>query len=304
MNKIVIIGNSFAGHSCCQALLKHPSTNEITVISQEGSLPYKRNLLIEYLADHFKENELFLREPDFYKKNNIRFLSNSKVARLDTKKQSVVLKDNQRINFDYLVIASGQKVNIPDIPGNTKDGIFSVYTLEDAKKIKDKLMLTDTVCVSGDSDLCLRFWEAFVYKGKHIKIISSPKQEIPVSAENTEWIDEFKILEFIGEGSELKALKLNNGKVIGAPLVLFLGNYIPCADFLKESAIERAGDFIVVDDSMRTNFENIFACGSIAKLKNNPDKQKSWEEIADEGVRAAENLIHLLERGKTPCQMF
>ena len=71
MSKIVIIGNSAAGFSCAEYLAKNSQELEITVISQEDSCAYNRNLLVGYLAGDVKENDLFLCPKDFYENNKI-----------------------------------------------------------------------------------------------------------------------------------------------------------------------------------------------------------------------------------------
>ena len=303
MTRIVIIGNSAAGFSCCEALIKYSGDYEITVISEETALPYKRNLLIDYLSGNIQESELFFCTADFYEKNRVRFLKNSKAIRLDSRKQQVVLKDN-KISYDYLVISTGTKVNIPDIPGNSKDGVYAFYALEDIQKVRQQLILGDTVCVAGDADLCLRLSQAIVAKEKQAKIISSPKPESFIATEKAEWLENLEVSEIIGEGAELKALKLNNGKVIGTSLVMFVGNYLPNTDFLKESGIKTDEGYICVDETMRTNIENIFACGSVSKIENQPLKSKSWQDTVREGTLTGSTLITLLERRNTSCQKY
>ena len=303
MTRIVIIGNSAAGFSCCEALIKYSGDYEITVISEETALPYKRNLLIDYLSGNIQESELFFCTADFYEKNRVRFLKNSKAIRLDSRKQQVVLKDN-KISYDYLVISTGTKVNIPDIPGNSKDGVYAFYALEDIQKVRQQLILGDTVCVAGDADLCLRLSQAIVAKEKQAKIISSPKPESFIATEKAEWLENLEVSEIIGEGAELKALKLNNGKVIGTSLVMFVGNYLPNTDFLKESGIKADEGYIRVDEAMRTNIENIFACGSASKIENQPLKSKSWEDTVREGTLTGSTIITLLERRNTSCQKY
>jgi NAD(P)H-nitrite reductase large subunit len=304
MARIVIIGNSAAGFSCCAALAKQSLDNEIIVISQENSLPYKRSLLIDYLSGNIKENELFLCNEDFYEKNKIKLLKDAKAVRVDTKKQTVILKDNNKINYDFLVIATGKKADLPDIPGSTKDGVYAFYTLEDIPKIKQQMMLADTICVVGESNLCLRLCEVITSKDKQVKIISSPKHESSVHTEKAEWMDNLEVSEIIGEGAELKALKLNNGKVIGTSLIMFVGNYLPCADFLTETGIRVIQGYVAVDDTLRTNIENIFACGSVCENENFPSKLKSWEDAVSEGALVGSTIIELLERRKTSCQMY
>lgn len=302
MAKIVIIGNSAAGFSCCSNLLNKSRDNEITIISRENYPAYKRNLLIDYLSDTIKEEELFLAGEDFYKQNNLSLLKNSKVSAVDTKKQRVVLKDNTKVNYDYLVIASGQKIDLPDIPGKTKEGIFVVYDLEDIKNIKQRLMISDTVCIIGEPRICLRLLEAMAKKNKEFKVVSKPRPESALPQDKIEWIDGCELVELIGEGAELRALKLSNGKAIGTSLVLFAGIYSPCGEFLKDSGIKTGQNYILVNDGMQTNFENVFACGAIARNEKFLDKEKSWEDAVNEGALAADSLIKSMERMKMLCQ--
>lgn len=297
MPRIVIIGNSAAGFSCCDTLLKSSLGLEITVISQEEYPAYKKNLLIAYLAGNIKEEELYLCPLDYYERNKVNFLKDAKVTKLDIKKNIVTLKDNTKINYDYLVIASGQKANVADIPGQSKEGVFAFDDLTGAKKIKQRLMIANTVCIAGDAYLSLCLWQAIAKTDKEIKIIASPKPESFTQTEKAEWIDNLEIKELIGDGAELMALKLSNGKVIEAPLVIYLGNYTVSTNFLKDTEIKANRGYIITDEFMRTNFENILACGSVRQ-------EKTWEEAVREGALTATSIINILERGKTICQQM
>ena len=210
MAKIVIIGNSASGNSCLQALVNNPGNNEITVVSQEEYLPYRRDLLLDYIAGKIEEEGLFLCPDDFYQKQNIAFLKSSPVIKLEPKKQRLVLKDNTKINYDFLVIASGRGAGIPDIPGKSKDGVFSLYNLKDAKEIRQRLSIVNTVCLVGEAKICLALAQIISSKDKEVKVISRPKPEGFAASDKAEWIEGLAVAEIIGEGSELKALKLTN----------------------------------------------------------------------------------------------
>ncbi|MEI6631465.1 MAG: NAD(P)/FAD-dependent oxidoreductase [bacterium] len=302
MAKIVIIGNSAAGNSCLQSLINSQGNNEITVISQEEGLPYRRDQLLDYISSKVEEKELFLCAEDFYSRNNIAIQKNNPLIRLDAKKQRLVLKDNSKINYDYLIIASGQKLELPDLAGKTKDGVFSLYNLGEAKEIKQRLVISQTVCLVGEAMLCLALASIIAAKDKEVKVISGPQPQGFVALDKAEWIADLSVTEIIGEGSELKALKLSNGKVLAASLIIFCGNYTPSSDFLKETGINLEQGYIIVDDNMRTNLENIFACGSVCNKEGNITKEKSWEQAAQEGSIVAGVLNGLIERGKIPCQ--
>jgi nitrite reductase (NADH) large subunit len=301
MAKIVIIGNSAAGFSSLQALINNSGDNEITVISDEEYLPYRRDLLVDYIAGKIEERELFLCPDDFYQKQNIAFLKSNPVIKLEPKKQRLVLKDNTKINYDFLVIASGRGAGMPDIPGKSKDGVFSLYNLKDAEEIRQRLSIVNAVCLAGEAKICLALAQIISGKDKEVKVISGPRPEGFVASDKAEWIEGLKIQDIIGEGSELKALKLDSGKVLGASLILFCGDYKSSCDFLKEAEILAQDGYIIVDDNMRTSRENIFACGSVCS-KEGIIKEKSWAEAGAEGMAAAQAIGGLIERGKALCQ--
>jgi NAD(P)H-nitrite reductase large subunit len=301
MNKIVIIGNSAAGFSCCYALLSYSLLNEITVITQEDVFAYDANLLFDFISGKLGEKELWLSAEDFYSQNNLRLLKASKVTGINTKKQAVILKDNSRVNYDYLVIASGKRVTLPDIPGTTKDGVFSFYTLEDARNIKERLVFANTITVAFDPQISLRLAEIFAQKAKHTKVISASIPDGFSPSEAIEWISGIQLNEIIGEGAELKAVKLSNGKALGTDMVIFTGNYQPSTDFLKETEIKTVNGYILVDECLRTNLEDIFACGSVCQRQDNLTQEKSWLDAQAEGIIVAKNLNESLQGGKLTC---
>jgi thioredoxin reductase len=142
----------------------------------------------------------------------------------------------------------------------------------------------------------------FAEKGKQVKVISKPRPEAAIPQDNVEWLDSQELTEIIGEGLELKAVKLSTGKAIGCSQVLFLGNYKPNTEFLKDTPVRLIEDYVWVDDKLQTSLENIFACGAVCRQDGFSGVGKSWDEAHREGVLAAENLINLLERGRIPCQ--
>ena len=303
MAKIVIIGNSAAGFICCDTLAKLSSSNEITVISKDKFLPYRKDNLLEYIAGKVTEHSLFVTPKDYYSVEKIDYKPGQEVSRLDIKKQRVTLKDNTKINYDFLVIASGLQCELPDIPGTSKDGVVGFCGLEEAKTIIDKLLLVNLACCVGKADFCLKLAKVLLDKGKEVKAIISQAVLDPMQHEKLEIISNAQPAEIIGEGSELKALKLSNGKVIGTSMIIFASEYLPSTAFLKETDIIRTQKgFIVVDDRMRTNIENVFACGAVAVNLNSGNKEKDWIDSSREGWIIGTNLIAMIERGEKICQ--
>lgn len=303
MSKIIIIGSSAAGFSACGHLLKSAPDAQVTLVTQEDAAFYRKDLLFDYLAGQVKERDLLLCDEDFYQNKNLVFLRNSKVIRLDTRRKLLYLKDEkEKLGYDYLIIASGQKIVPPQIPGAGKEGVVLFYTKQEAEKVRSALPLADTICLIGEAQSCLRLVEIMAQKNKEIKVISSPPADSFVSSPKVEWIFDSAPAEIIFEGAELKAVKLDNKKIFAASLVIFTGGFRPCTEFLKDSQIKTTQDYIVVDEQFTTNIEDVFACGSVCARLDYTLQPKLWDTAVNEGILAAGNLIKAMERRKASCQ--
>jgi len=84
--------------------------------------------------------------------------------------------------------------------------------------------------------------------------------------------------------------------------VIFTGGFRPCTEFLKDSQVKTAQDYIVVDEQFTTNIEDVFACGSVCARLDYTLQPKLWDAAANEGILAAGNLIKAMERRKASCQ--
>ncbi|HPT06748.1 MAG TPA: FAD-dependent oxidoreductase [Candidatus Omnitrophota bacterium] len=301
MAKILIIGNSSSGHAAVAALV-HKGGHEITVVSGEPFCAYRKELLLEYIAGTKKEKELFIAGDDFYRSNKIALIQDGEVVRLDAKRRRATLKDGAKLAFDYCVIASGTKVPLPDVPGKNKDGVFSWGTLRSAQAIKQRLDITHTACLMGDPLLCKSLAGILRAKSKEVRIIASPVPVDFAADEFVEWIDSLTVSEIIGEGVELRAIKLSNGKAIGTSLVVCTGPRLASTDFLKETDIALASGFVVVDNSMRTNHERVFACGNVACFQQSPVVNKDPSVAGAEGALAVTTILTELEGSQSLCQ--
>ena len=265
MNRIVIIGASVAGHSAAVALREKIPSSSITLVSEEPYRLYDRRRLADFLAGRVLEEELYLCSESFYAECNINFLKEKKVVALNLKKRTVAFKEKGSLEFDFLVIASGRRISIPDIPGAKKEGVVTLQALKDFKDFSSRTIV-DTVCVAGSDEAALAI----------AKVISDKYKVGVINGEP---------LEIIGEG-QVQAVRLKEGKVIGVSAVIFINGFKSNIDFLKDTAINVQNDFIVVDERMRTNIENIFACGAVCG-------QVNWDEVARDSAIIAENIISL-----------
>ncbi|MBU1726038.1 MAG: FAD-dependent oxidoreductase [Candidatus Omnitrophica bacterium] len=269
MQKIVIVGAGIFGHSLAVALRGLDKECAVTLISDENYPAYERKKLPEFLSGGIKEEGFFLCNEDFYAKENISFIKGKKIGSLNLAKNTAYFKDKGNIEFDYLVIASGRSPELPEIPGAKKEGVYRLYSLDDAKKFSSRF-ITHPVCVVGSDDFSLNIAKVVSEKNQvEVKLISRNSFDPSFLPAHIEAINS-SITEIIGEG-EAQAIKLKEGKAIGVCAVLFVDYYRSNIDFLKNANIDVKDDLVVIDEEMSTNVSNIFALGSVTGRQNIDD---------------------------------
>lgn len=126
MKQYLIIGNSAAGISACEAIRRKDKESKIIILSDEDYPGYCRCLISYYLAGDVKEDKLLYKPESFYKDNNIELLLNKKVRQVDPKKNRLTCEDKSQFSYDSLLIATGAHPKFPDIKG-IKKSRYSVF---------------------------------------------------------------------------------------------------------------------------------------------------------------------------------
>lgn len=263
MSNIVIIGSSLSGHNIALRLREKDKDCTITLISEENYPSYDHLRLADFISGIINEEGIFLCREDLYKEQNINFVKAKRVGSLNLEKKLVLFKDKGSLPYDILVIASGRSPQVPDLPGAKKEGAYRIYQLDDVKEFL-KRYISAPVCIVGSDSFALKVAEAVSEKYKvEVKLISRVGFD-PASIPKDVEIIHDPLQEIIGEG-EVQAVKLSSGKAIGVSAVLFMDDYKSNIDFLKNTQIQIKDDLVVIDGWMRTNVENIFACGSVVQ---------------------------------------
>jgi len=285
MKNIIIIGNSAAGIAAVESIRNKDRDAGITMISEEDYTAYNRCVLSYYLAGEVKEDRLIYRSKEFYQSNKIDLILAKKVIKVDPKKSQIVLEDKQRLDFDILVIATGASAKFPEIKGVQKHGVFGLRTVKDAKEIIGLLPVTKTVCVLGGGLIGLKAGYALKKRGIDVKVIVKSKQVLSQILDKTcaeiiqkhlelnglEILTGLDATELLGNG-DLKAIKLDSGKVIGCEVVIIGKGVSPNINLVKDTTIN-VNEGIMVDKFLRTSAKNIFAAGDCAETYD-----FSWEK--------------------------
>src|SRR6185436_13535790 len=87
----------------------------------------------------------------------------------------------ERVEFAYerLLIATGVRPQIPEIPGTSLKNVFTVLNLEDAKRINEVLSAVQQVAVIGAGYVGLEMVECLHALGKSVRLYEREPHVLP-----------------------------------------------------------------------------------------------------------------------------
>ncbi|MGB0777254.1 MAG: type III sulfide quinone reductase, selenoprotein subtype [Flavobacteriaceae bacterium] len=141
MKNLVILGAGTAGTMMANHLKKRLDLSQwqISIVDQYKTHYYQPGFLF-LPFDTYKESDVVKNKKDFIPKG-VKYIQ-ERIERIDAKNNEVLL-ENQIINYDILIIATGTKIAPEEVEG--MDGplwqkeVFDFYTFEGAKNLRDKL---------------------------------------------------------------------------------------------------------------------------------------------------------------------
>lgn len=136
MPRHVIIGGGPAGTAAIEAIRATDHTSPITLISDEPA--YSRMVLPYYLAQEISEAHVLIGDQAYFSRQNVEPRLGVRVQKVDTQTRTLTLSDGKTLPFDTLLIATGSSAQRPPIPGAHLDGVYTFWTLDDARKAMAK----------------------------------------------------------------------------------------------------------------------------------------------------------------------
>lgn len=139
----IIIGSGAAGYQCAVTLRDLGFGGEITMLTQDGAMPYDRTKLSKIL-DTPIEN-ILLKPLDEYKDAEIHIKTSSGVKSINTKEKNIICDDGTTFSYDKVFLASGSGPRKLTVPGAELDNIFYLRDHRDAQKISQSFAEKDVV---------------------------------------------------------------------------------------------------------------------------------------------------------------
>ena len=140
MNEIVIVGAGHGAGQLVSTLLQKKYIGQITLIGEERWYPYQRPPLSKkYLKSELSAERLFVKPKSFYSQAHVNTILNTRVTAIDPIKKFARLSNGDCINYTKLVLATGSRPRLLDVPGIGLNGIHYLRNINDADQIRSKM---------------------------------------------------------------------------------------------------------------------------------------------------------------------
>jgi NAD(P)H-nitrite reductase large subunit/Fe-S-cluster-containing hydrogenase component 2 len=291
---VVVVGSSAAGIAACEAAREHAPGCSITLVTADGS-PYSRPLLSYALAGRREPRQTNWRDADYLEHElGVHLIGGRKAVRLDSDLGALLLDNGEELGFERLILATGARAAALAIPGADLPGVFALRNFEDLEAISEWCCPASEAelasgpaevgacqqphaVVLGGGNVGLQAAEAFLARGLRVTVVAASPHLLSqmVDAEaGRRLADLFRAhgadirtgrdaAEVVGDG-RVQAVRLDNGELLAADLVLVAKGIVPNVEWLRGSGI-RIGRGISVDLSGRTSVPGIFAAGDCAE---------------------------------------
>jgi len=286
---IVIIGCGASGGTAAQFARKTNRKSNI-IILEKGKYPQYSKCGIPYVISGIipEKNDLIEFSEEWFKKANIQLSLKTIVEKIDTKKQLIIAKKEEKrieIKYDKLIFATGAKPFVPPIQNLKEDnkiikGVYSLRTINDLEKILSTIKKSKKAVVIGAGFIGLETAENLYKKNIETVVIEALDHIMPNSFD----IDMSKVLkEKIPKDLEIltnhlatrinknhdkiksiiaKNKKTNEETEIHTDFIVLATGVKPDVKLAKEAGCE-IGDAggIKVNNKSETNIKNIYAAG-------------------------------------------
>ncbi|WP_371572218.1 FAD-dependent oxidoreductase [Streptomyces sp. NBC_01314] len=267
---VVIVGGGPAAHRLAGRLHPLGHRGTVSVIGAEPRPAYNRALLGSVLDGTLSADRLTLPALPAA----VRQLTGTRARSIDRARRTVHLDDGRTLPYDILVLATGARPRIPDLPGlvtargQLAEGARTLRTATDCAPLPP-----GPVVVLGGGVLGVESALALRRAGKEVTLVQRSARLMrrqldgPASGVLAQWAQSRGVTLHLGRQAQEYApgkLVLDDGQVLAA------GTLLLCTGTRPETALARASSLavregIVVDARLRTGDPLIHAMGDCAQ---------------------------------------
>lgn len=313
--KVLIVGGVAAGTKTAAKLKREDRNAEVVVITKDKDISYAGCGLPYYVGGLIESrDELIVNTPQKYAGlTGVEVKTGKEAVGLNADRKEITVRDTETgteeiCSYDKLVLAVGASPAVLPVPGTDKQGVFKMRTPDDAIQIRsyaEEHQVKKTVVI-GAGFIGLEAAENLKAKGIQVTVIDFASQILPnildeemaayakkhLLKEGIRVITGTKAEEILGD-SEVTGVKTSAG-VLGCELLIMAAGIRPNTDFLTDSGIEMFRGTIMVDHTMKTSLEDVYAAGDCVMVTNRITGKPQWSPMGSSANMEGRTLAQIL----------
>ncbi|HPU12761.1 MAG TPA: FAD-dependent oxidoreductase [Aeromicrobium sp.] len=304
MNQLVVIGGGLAGAKFAERLREKEFNGAISVIAAEPYEPYERPPL---------SKKLLLGEPvdptvlpsSWWLENKVELLTHTSATKIDRPNQQVELTNGQSVSYDLLVLATGARARILNLPG--ADRARSLRTVDDSRSLAASLTAGGRLVIVGAGWIGLEVAAAARTRGIEVTVLEAAK--LPLANVLGPTLAQYLADLHQSHGVDLRCAVKVEEVLLGesgptgvrtadqefhADLVLIAAGATPEIQLATDAGL-RTENGVEVDEKFFTSDPKIMAIGDVANAwhvgMNARLRVEHWDNAIRQGQAAAEVVM-------------
>lgn len=276
--KLVVVGNGMAGMRTIEELLTAaPDMYEISVFGAEPHGNYNRIMLSSVLSGEKNLHDIVIHDREWYQRHHIQLHTGPGKAVVEIKRGlgHVVTADGSVAEFDRLLVATGSKPIMPDLPGSDLNGVIAFRDIEHVDTMLRYSQTHRHAIVLGGGLLGLEAANGLLQRGMSVTVIhnhavlmnrqldseAGQLLQNQLRAKGMAFELAVRLQEIIGNSEQhIEAVQLDDGRVLACDLLVCAIGVQPNIQLAKQAGLycERG---IVVNDTLQSYDPSIYAVG-------------------------------------------
>lgn len=313
--KVLIVGGVAGGASAATRLRRLDEQAEIIIFERGEYVSFANCGLPYYIGGDIKDKgELTVHTPESMKRRfNLDVRTLEEVVSIDRVARTVsVLKvDSKEVyteSYDRLIVSTGAEPVKPPIEGLELEGVFTLRNIPDTYAIDEYISEKEvkSALIVGGGFIGLEMVESLQNRGVEVNVAEFADHVIAsldydmasdvhayIKATGANLLLQNGVQSFEKEGEKLR-VKLARGELLVDMVIMGIG-VRPESKIAVEAGLEvGARKGIVVDSTMLTSDENIYAVGDVVEVKHTVSDLPTMIPLAGpankQGVIAADNI--------------
>lgn len=309
--RIAVIGGVAAGPAAAAQAKRTDPNADVVLFEQDAHISYGACELPYVVAGMIAAPEAVIRftSSTFEASRGAKVHVRHRVEQVKPRRCRLIVRDLQSDHvreerFDKFILATGATAHRPNIPGLDAHPIFCLRTLQDAQDMRAHLD-THTVqhaVILGGGYVGLEVADALMHRGIRVTLLDGgdgllgemldlsfqEKLLTSLTREGLSVRSERAVAIQVNKRNTVRAVVTNKKEQIGCDMVVVATGIRPNTALGKAAGVTfgKTGA-IAVNEQMRTNVPNVWACGDCIEVERTIDQRKILHPLALTAFRTA-----------------